>query len=127
MFVFLFLVLLLVVVAFVAGWLLILWLMVKHPILGAPIAVYVGLVMWLGANDAQALTCYVLIALALWRLVHKRSFRRLVGRRLRLSWRRLRVCDRPLACDLGSVRRRDVPPAVPPHPEDPISQIRTVA
>lgn len=89
MFVCLFLVLLFVVVAFVAGWLLVLWLIVKHPILGVPIAVYVGLAVWLGANDAQALTCYVLIAFALWRLVHKRSFRRLVSRRLWNSWRRL--------------------------------------
>lgn len=107
MFVCLVLALLFVVVAFVAGWLLVLWLMVKHPILGVPIAAYVGLALWLGANDAQALTCYVLIALAFWRLVHKRSCRRLAGRWLWNSW---------------PARRREVPA----HPEDPMGQMRTV-
>jgi hypothetical protein len=89
MFVFLFLALLFVIVAMAAaGWLLIVWLMVKHPVIGVPIAVYIGLDVWLGANDAQALTCYALIALAMWRLVHKNSFQRLVGRRLRSALRR---------------------------------------
>jgi S-DNA-T family DNA segregation ATPase FtsK/SpoIIIE len=82
------------VVALLAGWLLVVWVIAKRPILSVPIVVYIGLVVWLGAHDAQALAVYALIALTTWRLVHKRSFQRLVGRRLRSSWRRLWVYDR---------------------------------
>ena len=66
-------------VALVAGWLLVAWAVVKRPILSVPVAVYVGLVVWLGAHDAQALGLWALLALGVWRLVHKRSFQRLVG------------------------------------------------
>jgi len=86
--------LLLTVAALGAGWLLAIWLIVKRPIIGVPIVVYVGLAMWLGAHDAQALAIYALIVLITWRLAHKRSFQRLVGWRLRSSWRRLWVYDR---------------------------------
>jgi hypothetical protein len=73
----------------VAGWLLVVWAVVKRPLLSVPIAVsvstaaYVGLVVWLGGHDALALASYALIALALWRLVHRRSFQRVVGGRRR--------------------------------------------
>jgi S-DNA-T family DNA segregation ATPase FtsK/SpoIIIE len=80
--------------ALVAGWLLVIWRIVRRPILGVPIAVYVGLAAGIGAHDAQALMIYALVLLALWRLVHKPSFQRTVGWRLRSSWRRLWVYDR---------------------------------
>jgi DNA segregation ATPase FtsK/SpoIIIE, S-DNA-T family len=86
--------LLLVIAAVGAGWLLAIWLVVKRPILGVPIVVYVGLVMWIGAHDAQALAIYAVIVLIAWRLAHKPSYQRLVGWRLRSSWRRLWVYDR---------------------------------
>jgi S-DNA-T family DNA segregation ATPase FtsK/SpoIIIE len=86
--------LMLLVAAFAAGWLIAVWLIVSRPILGVPIAVYIGLVVSFGAHDAQALAVYACMMLALWRVVHKRSFQRTVGRRLRSSWRRLWVYDR---------------------------------
>ena len=70
------------------------WLIVKRPIVSLPIAVYIGLAMWLGVHDAQAVMIYVLVLLVLWRLVHRPSFERTVGGRLRSSWRRLWVYDR---------------------------------
>lgn len=82
------------VVALVAASRLVVRLIVRRPILCVPIAMYIGLAEWLGAHDAQALAVYAVIVLALWRLVHERSFHRLVGRRLRSSWRRLWVYDR---------------------------------
>jgi S-DNA-T family DNA segregation ATPase FtsK/SpoIIIE len=85
---------LLIIAAVGVGWLLAIWLVVTRPILGVPIVVYVGLVMWLGAHDAQALVIYAVIVLIAWRLAHKPSYQRLVGWRLRSSWRRLWVYDR---------------------------------
>jgi len=81
-------------VALVAGWLLVLWAIIKRPLLSDPVGGYVGLAVWLGEHDAQGLVLWVLIVLGVWRLVHKRSFQRLVGRRLRASWRRLWVYER---------------------------------
>jgi hypothetical protein len=74
--------------------LLVLWAIVKRPILSVPIVAYVGLVVWLGEHDVQALVLWALLALVVWRLVHKHSFQRLVGRPLRTRWRRLWVYDR---------------------------------
>jgi DNA segregation ATPase FtsK/SpoIIIE, S-DNA-T family len=81
-------------VALVAGWLLVIWAIVKRPILSVPAAVFGGLVVWLGEHDAQALAFNVVVLLVVWRLVHKRSFQRLIGWRLRASWRRLWVYER---------------------------------
>jgi S-DNA-T family DNA segregation ATPase FtsK/SpoIIIE len=80
-------------IALVAGWLLVAWAIVKRPILSVPVAAYVGLVVWLGGHDAQALALYAIGLLVAWRLVHKRSYQRLVGRRLRASFRRLWVYE----------------------------------
>jgi hypothetical protein len=77
----------LLVCALLAGWRLFIWPILKRPILSVPIAIYGGLVAWLGAHDAQALFIYALIALAMWRLVHRHSFQRLVGSCWRSSWR----------------------------------------
>jgi S-DNA-T family DNA segregation ATPase FtsK/SpoIIIE len=110
--------LLLAIAAVGAGWLLAIWLIVKRPILSVPIVVYVGLVIWLGAHDAQALAIYALIVLVTWRLAHKRSFQRLVGWRLRSAWRRLWVYDRRwraamVLSGLGKqYRRRQVIPRI---------------
>jgi hypothetical protein len=86
--------LMLLVVALAAGWLLVLWLIVRRAILSVPIAAYIGLDVWLGAHNAQAKVIYALLLLGLWRVVHRPSFERAVGRRLRSSWRRLWVYDR---------------------------------
>jgi S-DNA-T family DNA segregation ATPase FtsK/SpoIIIE len=86
--------LMLLLAALAAGWLRVVWLIVRRPIFGIPIVMYIGLAAWLGAHDAQALVSYALILLVLWRLVHRPSFERIVGRRLRSSWRRLWVYDR---------------------------------
>jgi hypothetical protein len=102
-FVILLLALVALVVTLVGGWLLILWLavwlIVKHPILSLGIAVYIALVVWLGGHDALALASYAAIALAIWRLVHKHSFQRIVGRRLQSSWRESWEYDRGLTRD----------------------------
>jgi hypothetical protein len=113
--------LLFAIVAVATGCLVVIRLLIKHPIVGVPIAVYFGLDVWLGSNDAQALMCYALIALVVWRLVHKRSFERLVAGRLRKPGRPV------LPRDPGSAARGDAPPAVSPQHEDPISRITTVA
>jgi S-DNA-T family DNA segregation ATPase FtsK/SpoIIIE len=83
-----------VLVALVAWWLLVVWVVIRRPILALPTAAVAGLVAWVGPHDAQALAIYALVALGVWRLVHKRSFQRLAGRRLRAVWRRLWVYER---------------------------------
>jgi hypothetical protein len=102
-YVFLFVVLVALVVALVAGWSLLVgfavWLIVKRPLLSLAIAVYIGLVVWLGGHDALALASYVVIVLGIWRLVHKRSFQRIAGPRLQRSWRQSWEHDRRLAHD----------------------------
>jgi hypothetical protein len=115
----LFFALLFAIVAFAAGCVQVVRLLIKHPIVGVPIAVYIGLDVWLGANDAQALMCYAVIALVMWRLVHQGSFERLVGRWLRRSGRRLLPRDR------RRVGPREGTPAAPAHPEEPISRMQT--
>jgi hypothetical protein len=119
MFALLFFVLLFVTVGFAAACLRIVWLLAEHPIAGVPIAVYIGLDVWLGSNDAQALMCYAVIALAVWRLAHRHSFERLVGRRLRRSGRRSPPRDRRPA---GA---RRWPPAAPGRSEEPMVRMRT--
>jgi S-DNA-T family DNA segregation ATPase FtsK/SpoIIIE len=81
-------------VALVAGWLLIAWAIVKRPVLSVPVAAYVGLAVWLGDHNAHALAAWLVLVLVAWRLLHKRSFQRFVGRRLRSSFRRLWVYER---------------------------------
>jgi S-DNA-T family DNA segregation ATPase FtsK/SpoIIIE len=83
-----------VLVVLVAWWLLVIWAVLKRPILGVPVVIVAGLVAWLGAHDAEALVIYALVALGVWRLAHKRSFQRFAGRRLRALWRRLWVYER---------------------------------
>jgi S-DNA-T family DNA segregation ATPase FtsK/SpoIIIE len=80
-------------IALVAGWLLVVWAVVKRPVLSVPVAAYVGLVVCLGAQGAQDLVLWLVVALVAWRLVHKRSYQRFVGRRLRASFRRLWVYE----------------------------------
>jgi S-DNA-T family DNA segregation ATPase FtsK/SpoIIIE len=77
---------LIVVVVLVAGWLLLAWAIVKRPLLALPIAVFTGLVVLVGMHDAQALAMYLVVALLVWRCVHRASFDRLVGRRVRSRW-----------------------------------------
>lgn len=81
-------------VVLVAWWLVVIWALIRRPILSVPVAAAGGLVAWLGAHDASALVIYVLVAHGGWRLAHKASFQRLVGRRFRASWRRLWVYER---------------------------------
>jgi len=83
-----------ILVVLLVGWLLVVWAVIKRPILAVPVAMYVGLVALVGAHDAQALVLWALIVLGVWRLVHKRSFERLVGRRLRCWWARWWVYQR---------------------------------
>src|SRR5258708_7767563 len=80
-----------VLVALVAWWLVVVWVVIRRPILAVPIAMVAGLVALVGAHDAEALAIYVLVALGVWRIVHKHSFQRFAGRRLRAVWRRLWV------------------------------------
>jgi S-DNA-T family DNA segregation ATPase FtsK/SpoIIIE len=75
-----------VVVVLVAGWLLLVWAVVKRPLLGVPLAVFTALVVLVGVHDAQALVIYVLGALWVWRRAHRASFDRVVGRRVRGRW-----------------------------------------
>src|SRR4051812_1055487 len=83
-----------VVVVLVFGWLLLAWTLLKRPLLAVPVAAFAGLVVLVGAHDAQALVIYAVVGLGLWRVVHRSSFERLVGRRLRSSWRRWWVYGR---------------------------------
>jgi S-DNA-T family DNA segregation ATPase FtsK/SpoIIIE len=107
-----------VVVALVAWWLLVVWVVIRRPILGVPIVMVAGLVALVGVHDASALVVYALVVLGVWRLVHKRSFQRLAGRRLRAVWRRLWVYERRwrstmVMSGLGKqYRRRESVPAI---------------
>jgi len=83
-----------VLVVLFAGWLLLAWAVIKRPILALPAAAVVGLVVLVGSHDAQALMLWALLALGVWRLVHKSSFERLVGWRLRSAWVRWWVYER---------------------------------
>lgn len=83
-----------VVVVLVGWWLLLAWAVIKRPILALPTAAFIALVVLVGTHDAQALAIYALIALGVWRLAHKPSFERLVGRRVRSSWVRWWVYER---------------------------------
>jgi len=85
---------LIVVAALFAGWLLLAWVLIKRPLLGVPAAVFVGLVLLVGMHDAQALAIYLVGALLVWRLAHRSSFDRFVGRRLRCRWVRWWVYER---------------------------------
>jgi DNA segregation ATPase FtsK/SpoIIIE, S-DNA-T family len=107
-----------VVVVLVVGWLLLAWAVLKRPILAIPAVLFSGLVLLVGMLDAQALVVYLLGALWVWRLAHRDSFDRLLGRWVRSGWRRWWVYERRwrstmLHCGLG--RRgvlRDAAPKV---------------
>jgi S-DNA-T family DNA segregation ATPase FtsK/SpoIIIE len=83
-----------VVVALIAGPLLVLWAVVKRPLLAIPAVLFVGLVVLVGGHDALALLLWALLGLAVWRVVHKCSFERMVGRRMRSVWVRWWVYGR---------------------------------
>jgi S-DNA-T family DNA segregation ATPase FtsK/SpoIIIE len=59
-----------------------------------PVAAFTGLVVLVGLHDAEALAIYALVGLWVWRRVHKASFDRLVGRRVRSGWVRWWVYER---------------------------------
>jgi hypothetical protein len=63
-----------VVVVLLFGWLLLLWAIVKRPVLALPVAAFTGLVVLVGMHDAQALAIYLLVGLWIWRRAHKASF-----------------------------------------------------
>ena len=107
-----------VLVVLFAGWLLLAWAVLKRPMLALPVAAFTGLVVLVGMHDAQALAIYVLVAGGIWRLAHKASFERLVGRRLRTGWVRWWVYERcwrstMILCGLGKRTRGRSREAVP--------------
>ena len=83
-----------VLVVLLFGWFILAWAVLKRPILALPVAGFVGLVVLVGSHDAQALVLWGLLALGVWRVVHKGSFERLVGHRLRSAWVRWWVYER---------------------------------
>jgi S-DNA-T family DNA segregation ATPase FtsK/SpoIIIE len=105
-------------VLLIVGGLLVVWGILRRPVLSVPIAVYSALVAWLGSHDAQALVVWALLALGIWRLAHKRSFERIVGGRLRSAWRCLWVYERRWRATMSMsglskrVRRREAVPKV---------------
>jgi S-DNA-T family DNA segregation ATPase FtsK/SpoIIIE len=95
-----------VVVVLVVGWLLLAWAVLKRPIVAIPVALFTALMLLVGMHDAQALVIYLLGALWVWRLGHRDSFDRVLGRRVRSGWRRWWVYERRwratmLHCGLG--------------------------
>jgi S-DNA-T family DNA segregation ATPase FtsK/SpoIIIE len=83
-----------VVVVLFCGWLLLAWAVVKRPLLALPVAAFTALVLLVGVHDAQALTIYLAVALLVWRIAHRASFDRIVGRRVRGPWVRWWVYER---------------------------------
>src|SRR5919112_3648161 len=83
-----------VLVFFVAWWLLVLWAVIRRPVLAVPVAAVGGPGPWVGVQGASALVVYAAVVLGVWRLVHKRSFQRFAGRRLRALRRRVWVYER---------------------------------
>jgi len=83
-----------VVVVLFCGWLLLAWAVIKRPLLALPVAAFTALVLLVGVHDAQALTIYLAVALLVWRIAHRASFDRIVGRRVRSPWVRWWVYER---------------------------------
>jgi hypothetical protein len=83
-----------VVVVLLVGWLLLAWAVLKRPILAIPVVLFTGLVLLVGMHDAQALVIYLLVGLGVWRLAHRDSFDRVLGRWVRSGWRRWWVYER---------------------------------
>jgi hypothetical protein len=78
-----------------AGYLVMAWAVLKRPILTLPVvAAYIGLLVWLGPHEAHGLVAWAAIGLVVWRVVHRRSFERIVWARVGCSWRRLWVFQR---------------------------------
>jgi S-DNA-T family DNA segregation ATPase FtsK/SpoIIIE len=83
-----------VVIALIERCLVVVGALVRRPVLSVPAAVYVGLVVWLGARVVHGLlTCAVLVVVV-WRLAHRDSFQRFVWAPLRSAWRQLWVYER---------------------------------
>jgi hypothetical protein len=70
------------------------WALVRRPILSVPVAVYVGLVVWLGAREVHGLLACAVLVLVVWRLTYRGLFERLVWVAVRSSWRGLWVYER---------------------------------
>jgi DNA segregation ATPase FtsK/SpoIIIE, S-DNA-T family len=85
---------LMVAVVLIAGPLLLTAAIMRRPILGVPVIGFAVLVVLVGMHDAQALAIYLAAVLGVWRLAHRSSFDRFVGRRFRSSWVRWRVYQR---------------------------------
>src|SRR5919107_5149352 len=81
---------LVMVVVLIAGPLLLVAAILRRPILAVPVIGFAGLVVLVGMHDAQALAIYLLLGLWIWRRVHRDSFDRIVGRRVRSAWGRWR-------------------------------------
>jgi S-DNA-T family DNA segregation ATPase FtsK/SpoIIIE len=107
-----------VVVVLLFGWVLLLWAIIKRPVLALPAAAFTGLVVLVGMHDAQALAIYALVGLWVWRRAHEPSFDRLIGRRVRSGWVRWWVYERRwrgtmLMSGLGKrARLRDAVPRI---------------
>jgi S-DNA-T family DNA segregation ATPase FtsK/SpoIIIE len=80
-----------VVIGFMAGYFVLAWALFKRPILIFPVAGYVWLLVWLGPHEVHGLIAWAAIAVVVWRVVHRRSFERVVWARVGCSWRRLWV------------------------------------
>jgi DNA segregation ATPase FtsK/SpoIIIE, S-DNA-T family len=83
-----------VLVVLLFGWFLLAWAVIKRPVLALPAAAGICLVVLVGSHDAQALVLWALLVLGIWRLAHRSSFERLIGWRLRSTWRRWLVYER---------------------------------
>jgi S-DNA-T family DNA segregation ATPase FtsK/SpoIIIE len=107
-----------VVIALVERCLVVAWAVIKRPILSVPVAVYVGLLVWLGSHAVHGLVACVVIVLVVWRAARRSSFERVVWAPARCSWRRLWVYERRwrstmVLSGLGKRdRHRDVVPRV---------------
>jgi DNA segregation ATPase FtsK/SpoIIIE, S-DNA-T family len=83
-----------VVIALVERCLAVVWALVRRPVLSVPAAVYMGLVLWLGARVVHGLLACAVLVVVVWRLAHRDSFQRFVWAPLRSTWRQLWVYER---------------------------------
>ena len=73
----------------VVGVFRLLWWLVRHPVTLAIVAIPVAWSILGQPRDAIGATVTLAAVLTAWRLVHRHSFDRLVGRRFRRRWRKV--------------------------------------
>jgi DNA segregation ATPase FtsK/SpoIIIE, S-DNA-T family len=74
---------------FIGGTFRLAWWLVCHPLTLAVMAAIAATAVLVGLDQTTGSVVILAAALGIWRLVHRRSFHRILGRRLRRRWRKV--------------------------------------